>query len=129
MFARLAALVLVTLGLGLAPPARAAWMWTGWEEFGGSQDECLRNAANVLQGINFTVTVNPQTTFGWRGQDGVSVRCIAERRIAVIFVHAATSSEEGRVILDQVRAAYKPGGSPAVPPATPPAPGRGGSKF
>jgi hypothetical protein len=129
MFARLAALVIVTLGLSLAvaPPARAAWMWTGWEEFVGSQDECLQHAAQVLQGINFTVTVNPQTTFGWRGQDGVSVRCIAERRIAVIFVYASSNSEEGRTILDQVRAAYKPGSAP--PPAATPAPGRGGSKF
>ncbi len=127
MFARLAALLVVTLGLTVAPPARAAWMWTGWEEFGGDQDACLQNAARVLQGMNFTVTVNPQTTFGWRGQDGVSVRCIAERRIAVIFVYASTNSDEGRSILDQVRAAYKPGS--AAPPPAAPAPGRGGSKF
>ncbi len=124
MFARLAALALVALVLGMAQPARAAWMWTGWEEFGGSQEECLQSASRQLQSMNFTVTVNPQTTFGWRGQDGVSVRCIAERRVAVIFVHAATSSEEGRVILEQMRSAYKPGSAPV-----PPAPGRGGSKF
>jgi hypothetical protein len=128
MLARLAALVLVTLCLGLAPPARAAWMWTGWEEFAGSQEECLQSASRQLQAMNFTVTVNPQTTFGWRGQDGVSVRCIAERRLAVIFVYAATNSDEGRGILDQMRSAYKPG-SAAVPPAAPSAPGRGGSKF
>ena len=130
MLARLAALVLVTLGLGLglAPPARAAWMWTGWEEFTGSQEECLQSASRQLQAMNFTVTVNPQTTFGWRGQDGVSVRCIAERRVAVIFVYASTNSDEGRSILDQMRSAYKPG-SAATPPAPQPAPGRGGSKF
>jgi hypothetical protein len=128
MLARLAALVLVTLCLGLVSPARAAWMWTGWEEFTGSQEECLQSASRQLQAMNFTVTVNPQTTFGWRGQDGVSVRCIAERRVAVIFVYAATNSDEGRGILDQMRAAYKPG-SATVPPAPPPAPGRGGSKF
>ena len=117
MFARFAALVLVSVGLalGLASPARAAWMWTGWEDFSGSQDECLQSASRQLQAMNFAVTVNPQTTFGWRGQDGVSVRCIAERRVAVIFIYAATASEE-------VRAAFKPGGAP-------PPPGRGGSKF
>jgi len=124
MFARLAALALVALVLGMAQPARAAWMWTGWEEFGGSQEDCLQSAARQLQSMSFTVTVNPQTTFGWRGQDGVSVRCISERRVAVIFVYAATSSEEGRVILEQMRATYKPGSA-----LVPPAPGRGGSKF
>ena len=124
MFARFAALVLVSVGLalGLATPARAAWMWTGWEDFSGSQDECLQSASRQLQAMNFAVTINPQTTFGWRGQDGVSVRCIAERRVAVIFIYAATASEDGRVILEQVRAAFKPGGAP-------PPPGRGGSKF
>ena len=124
MFARLAAAALVTLGLGLAAPARAAWMWTGWEDYSGSQDACLQSGARVLEGMGFSVTVNPQTTFGWRNGDGVSVRCIAERRVAVIFVYAARDAEEGRHILDAVRTAYKPGG--AAPPT---APGRGGSKF
>ncbi len=121
---RLAALGLVALGLGMAPAAQAAWMWTGWEDTPATQDDCLQQAASALRSMNFTVTVNPQTTFGWRGQDGVSVRCIAERRVAVIFVYAATASEEGRVILEQVRHAFKAA-------VAPPPPGRsgGGGKF
>ncbi len=128
MFARLVAAALVALGLALATPARAAWMWTGWEDYSGQQDACLQSAARVLEGMSFTVTVNPQTTFGWRNGDGVSVRCIAERRVAVIFVYAARDADEGRVILDQVRTAFKAGNA-APPPSAPPAPGRGGSKF
>ncbi len=126
MLARVFALALLASCLGYAPTARAAWMWTGWEEASGTQEQCLQTAAAKLRDLGFSVTVNPQTTFGWRGQDGVSVRCIAERRLAVIFVYAATASEEGRVILEQVREAFKaPAGGAA--PARPP--GSGGSKF
>ena len=132
MFGRIAAPVLLALALLTSAPARAAWMWTGWEDTNLPQDRCLAAASGRLKELGFTVTVNPQTTFGWRGQDGVSVRCIAERRVAVIFVHVTTISEEGGQILEHVRAAYRGTGTPPAPapaPAPPPRAGGGGSKF
>lgn len=107
MLRHFAAAALLLLGLTLAPPARAAWMWTGWEEIAGSQEACLQTAAVALREAGFSATVNPQTTFGWRGADGISIRCIDERRLAVIFIYVTTSSEEGGQLLEQLRGAYR----------------------
>lgn len=109
-------------GLAAAPAAQAAWMWTGWEDTQMAQEACLQAAAGKLREIGFTVTVNPQTTFGWRGQDGVSVRCIAERRLAAIFVYVTGSQEEGGQLLEQLRTAYRGTAAPAAPRG-------GGGKF
>jgi hypothetical protein len=132
MFGRIAAPVLLALALFTSAPARAAWMWTGWEDTNLPQTQCLAAASGRLKELGFTVTVNPQTTFGWRNGDGVSVRCIAERRLAVIFVHITTTSEEGGQILEELRRAYQGTGTPPATPAPAPAPAPrsgGGSKF
>lgn len=125
---RMAAMAIAALGL--AAPAVAASMWTGVEDAGGTQEECLQHAAGAMRGLQFTVTVNPQAAFGWRGRDGVSLRCIADRRLAVIFVYAATTPEDGQMLLDQLRAAYKaastpPASAPSARPAAPARPGGG----
>ena len=126
MLARLAALAVVALGLGMAPAAQAASMWNGWEEISGSPEQCQETAASTLRTLGFTVTVNRPSVLGWRGQDGVTVRCIADRRLAVVFVYTATTSEDGRALLEQIRTALKPG---AAAPTPAPAPARPGNKF
>jgi hypothetical protein len=118
-------------GLGHAAPARAAYMWTGWEDVQQPQEQCLQTAAGRMRELGFTATVNPQTTFGWRGQDGISVRCIAERRLAVIFIYVNSSQEEGGQLLQQMRSAYTALAAPRPPqgtnpPPQPPRPGGGG---
>jgi hypothetical protein len=114
-------LLISALATSLAPRATAAAMSTGWEDFPGSQDECLQAGAARLRHLGYQVTVNPQTVFAWRGQEGVSIRCISERQVAAIFVYASTSSEDARLVLDALRSAYRDWRAPR--------PGGGGSKF
>ena len=107
MLLRHAVLALMLLGPALASPALAASMSTGWEDFPGTQDECLQAGAARLRQMGYRVTVNPQTVFGWRGEAGVSVRCINERRVAAIFVYSPESAEAARGALDELRGAYR----------------------
>lgn len=114
-----------------APAAQAAWMHTGWETISMSQDACLRIASDAMRDMGFTPSQDRNTTFGWRGQDGAAVRCIADKQLAVLFVYGAATQQAGVEVLEGLRAAYK---REAPPPPPPPAPARppqsqGGSKF
>ena len=90
--------------LGGMAPASAAWMWTGWEEVQG-QDMCIDILANGMPALGFrpNVTGDRQTVFGWRGEDGIAVRCIGDRGLAAIFVHTSTTSAEVNQLGEAVR--------------------------
>lgn len=105
----------VMLGLLGAGAARAnPWVWTGWAPISMSQQECLDNGRQVVGGTGFTPSADQQTVFGWRNGDNISIRCIASNGIAVFFVYVRTSSDDGRALLDVLRAGYgqNTGGAP-----------------
>lgn len=77
-----------------ATEATAAEMATGWEALTISQEQCVAIAAQAAQQTGFgqDITRQPTGIYGWRGNDTVSVRCIAERRIAVFFAYTRDSN-------------------------------------
>jgi CubicO group peptidase (beta-lactamase class C family) len=111
---RLAAMTLLMLAFGAAPTAWAASMWSGWTESHVPLEQCQQIASGRIRELGFNPNASGSSTFGWRGNDGITVRCIPERQMAVIFVYS-TNDEEGRRILDQMRAAFQPAGTPSAP--------------
>ncbi|HYF06072.1 MAG TPA: hypothetical protein VD970_00485 [Acetobacteraceae bacterium] len=104
---------------GFTAPAQAAGMSSGWENISMSQDQCLNAAADIVQRLGFSVQRDTQTVFGWRGDDGITVRCIAARQLAVLFTYVASGgSEESGRIIDQLRGAFRGGGQPQARPGT-----------
>ena len=110
---RVAALALCAGAFAAPAPAQAAGMSSGWENINMSQDQCLNTAASTVQQLGFTVQRDTQTVFGWRGDDGITVRCVAARNLAVFFtyVYNGGSAESGQLV-DQLRGAFRGGGRP-----------------
>jgi CubicO group peptidase (beta-lactamase class C family) len=104
---RLMRMALLMLALGAVPAARAASMWTGWSESNATLEQCQQMASGKMRELGFAPRTSGNSIFGWRGQDGISVRCIPERQMAAIFVYT-TNDEEGRRILDQMHVAFPP---------------------
>lgn len=100
-----------------ATHAFAAEMATGWEALNISQEQCLAAAAQAAQQTGFgqDITRQPTGIYGWRGNDTVSVRCIAERRIAVIFAYTRDSNT-ALAAVDAIRP-FLSGRAPAQQPA------------
>jgi hypothetical protein len=90
-----------------ALPARAeAWVWTGWAPIANDQDGCLATGRAAVASTGFRTSGDQQTVFGWREEDHLSIRCIASHTVAVFFIYVRTSSEDGQMILGQLRASY-----------------------
>lgn len=102
----LTASLLLGAGLLAAPAAQAAWVWTGWAPIQMSQGDCTNRGRSLVANAGFQASGDAQTVFGWRGEDNISIRCIADSGLAVFFVYVRTSSEDGRAVLDQMRRGY-----------------------
>lgn len=104
--ARALAAVMLVLA-SAASPARADWMHSGWEGIAMSQPECIAHAATQAAELGYVPSPGQSSVFAWRGEDGVTVRCIAERGLVVIFAFTHDSDEEGRETVDRIRAGFR----------------------
>jgi len=113
---RLPACLVLGLLAGAAPqPARAAFMWTGWEDIFATNETCITVGTEALRQIGFSTRVSGQTVFGWLGDDGLSIRCLADRRIAVFFSYTQ-DEQNGRNFIEYIRLRLR---ATAPAPATP----------
>ena len=129
-----AALAALALAAAFGGPARAAGMSEGWEPVTVNQEQCVTAAAEAVRRVEFTMQRNATTAIGFRGdRDGVSIRCIAQRQIAVFFVFVGQGGpSDATALFNRLREAFTnaarvPGApTPSVPPALqsgrPPAP-------
>ena len=98
-----------------AAGAQAATVTTGWEANAGNQDQCIDTAASAIQRTGFRTTIaqDRQAVFGWRGDDNISIRCIGDRQLAVMFVYTGDGRDNTQ-LLNILRDEYRRGGSPGV---------------
>ncbi len=103
----------------LAAPAMAAMVSTGWASLpaGTNQDACLAtgNAAVVAAGFRANISDDRQTVFGWRGDEALVVRCIADRNIAVVFAWVTDASNDSAPLVNGVIGAMRGGGQGGQP--------------
>ena len=115
----------VLLG-ALAAPAIAAMVSTGWTSLpaGANQDSCLATGNAALQAAGFRANISDdrQTVFGWRGDEALVVRCIADRNLAVVFAWVTDASNDSAPLVNAVIAALRGGGGRGGQP-TPVQPG------
>lgn len=116
------------LALGLAAvPATAAVVSTGWANLaqGTNQDACLATGQNAVQAAGFRASISDdrQTVFGWRGEEALVVRCIADRGLAVVFAWVTDANNDSANLVNGIVAAYR-GARGAQPQPQP----RGGTK-
>jgi len=121
-----ACLTVALLGIAAAQPARAAYMWTGWEDVYATNETCITIGSEALKQIGFSTRISGQTVFGWLGDDGLSIRCLADRRIAVFFSYTQ-DEQNGRNFIEYIRlrlraTAPAPATPGAAAPALPPIP-------
>lgn len=112
---RIRHLIPAALLAALATGAHAATVTTGWEGNAGNQDQCIETAASAIQRTGFrpTIAQDRQAVFGWRGDDNISIRCIGDRQLAVMFVYTGDGRDNNRLI-GMLRDEYRRGGSPGV---------------
>jgi len=121
-----ACLAVALLGTAAVQPARAAYMWTGWEDIYATNETCIAIGAEALKQIGFSTRISGQTVFGWLADDGLSIRCLADRRIAVFFSYTQ-DEQNGRNFIEYIRlrlraTAPAPGSPGTARPALPPVP-------
>ncbi len=111
----------------LAAPAMAAMVSTGWTTLpaGTNQDACLAtgNAALLAAGFRANISDDRQTVFGWRGDEALVVRCIADRNLAVVFAWVTDASNDSAPLVNGVIAAMRGGGGGRGGQPTPVQPG------
>ena len=109
----------------LVAPAMAAMVSTGWTTLpaGANQDSCLATGNAALQAAGFRANISDdrQTVFGWRGDEALVVRCIADRNLAVVFAWVTDASNDSEPLVNGVIAAMRGGGRGGQP--TPVRPG------
>ena len=99
--------------LATAGIARAATMSSGWQEISLSQDQCLSVGVNAVQAMGFQADRQQFFVGGWRGLDGIVVRCAADRGMAIIFVYLSeVSAAQASQMVEQIVAVYRGGGMP-----------------
>ncbi|MEN9217923.1 MAG: hypothetical protein Q6K81_06735 [Gloeomargarita sp. DG02_5_bins_242] len=110
----------VILGIVFTQVASAATVTTAWTPGVGTQDECLALGTEGIGRAGFRPKVSPdrQMAFGWRGEDSIVVRCIADRDLAVIFIYTH-HGRDNDWLLKTVQDAYR-----RLPPPPPPLPPR-----
>lgn len=103
-----AALLGLALAVSLAAPARAAGMSEGWEPITVNQEQCVNAAAEAVRRLEFTMQRNATTAIGFRGaHDGLSIRCIAQRQLAVFFVFLGDGSpSDATALFNRLREAF-----------------------
>lgn len=97
----------VAAGLGMGA-AQAASVTTAWENVPNGQDTCLETGLNASRNAGFRSSISDdrQTVFGWRGDDSIAIRCIGDRRLAVIFIYVMNRGD-GSELLQTVRNTYR----------------------
>jgi hypothetical protein len=108
---RLLSLARIAIVLSVSAGAQAATVTTGWEGHAGNQDQCIDTAASAIQRTGFRVNIaqDRQAVFGWRGDDNISVRCIGDRQLAVVFIYTGDGLDNARLI-DMLRDEFRRGG-------------------
>ena len=88
---------------------------TGWTSLtaGTDQDSCLTLGQGAIQAGGFRASISDdrQTVFGWRGDEALVVRCIADRNLAVVFAWVTDASNDGAPLVNGVLAAMRGGGA------------------
>jgi hypothetical protein len=110
---RLRTMTLLALAAGIAiGGAQAATVTTAWEANAGNQDQCIGTAASAIGRTGFRVTIaqDHQAVFGWRGNDNISIRCIGDRQIAVMFVYTDAGRDNNQLV-SILRDEYRRGGT------------------
>jgi hypothetical protein len=104
----LAVLALFAAGVSAA---QAATVTTGWEANAGNQDQCIATAASAIERTGFRVNIaqDRQEVFGWRGEENISIRCIGDRGLAVMFVYTHAGRDNSQLI-SILRDEYRRGG-------------------
>jgi len=94
-------------GLALGT-ANAATVTTAWENVTGGQDACLDTGVQGARNAGFRANISNdrQTVFAWRGDDSIAIRCIGNRRLAVIFIYVVNRGD-GSALLQTVRSSYR----------------------
>ena len=119
----LAAAMALGVVVGHAATSRAAGMNNGWDSITITQDQCVTAAATAVERTGFAMQRDANSAWGFRPNDGITVRCIAQRQLVVFFVHLGQGDgAAARTLLDHLRAAFT-----AAAPArtgTTPAPAR-----
>lgn len=97
----------LTVGMGIGT-AQAATVTTAWEAVNDGQDACLNTGVEATRQAGFrgSISNDRQTVFGWRGDDSIAIRCIGDRRLAVIFIYVV-SREDNNALLQTVRNTYR----------------------
>lgn len=96
--------------LGTAGIPQAATMSSGWQEISLSQDQCLSVGVNAVQAMGFQADRQQFFVGGWRGVDGIVVRCAADRGMAIIFVYLSEgTAAEASQMVEQIVAIYRGG--------------------
>lgn len=114
LLAALAACVLASHG----GTVQAAAMNNGWESITITQEQCANAAAEAVQRVGFAMQRDGNGAWGFRPNDGVTVRCVAQRQLAIFFVYLGQGqAPEARALLDQLRTAF----TAAAPARTAPA--------
>jgi hypothetical protein len=106
--------------LGVTTTAGAAGMNNGWDSITITQEQCVTAAATAVERTGFAMQRDANGAWGFRPNDGITVRCIAQRQLVVFFVHVGQADgAAARALLDQLRAAFtaaapaRTGGTPA----------------
>lgn len=96
-------------GAGLA---QAASMSSGWENISMTQDQCLSTGVSAIQALGFQPDRQQFFVGGWRGNDGIVVRCASDRNMVIIFVYLADGGvQQSSQAVDQIRAVFQGGGA------------------
>lgn len=96
--------------------ANATGVASGWEAIQLSQAQCLDAAVAGVNGLGFRENVSRQadSVYGWRGDEGIAVRCISDRQLAVIFSYLNDLNAALRTV-DAMRPYFQRGGGGAPP--------------
>ena len=109
-------MLLLAGAIGLAAaPAQAASVSTGWARVTqGNQEECLATALRAVQSVGFTASISDsrQTVFGWRGEEALTVQCLAAHGVAVVFSWVTDQANDSARLVESVTAAFRGRGQP-----------------
>lgn len=104
--------------LALPAQARAAGMNNGWENITMTQDQCVTAAATAVERAGFQMQRDANGAWGYRTHDGVTIRCVAQRQLAMFFIYVGQGgAPEARALHDQLRNAFNAASPPRTTPA------------
>jgi hypothetical protein len=116
--------------LGFAAlPANASSVSTAWARTTqGNQEECLGIALRAVQAVGFTANISDsrQTVFGWRGEESLTVQCLAAHGVAVVFAWVTDQANDSARLVDSVTTAFRGRGVPGPGAGMPGGPSGGG---